>query len=77
MLEDEAVRRGHEGVRKAIRYKGKIVGYETEFSDTLLMFQIKAGNPEKYRERTDNRLSGAGGFPLAGISKWMDSEKPD
>src|SRR5678815_3890434 len=35
-LEDEMIRRGHEGLRKAVRYKGKVVGYETEYSDRLL-----------------------------------------
>lgn len=51
-LEDEAVRRAHEGLRKAVRYKGRIVGYETEYSDTLLLALLKATNPEKFKDRS-------------------------
>ena len=57
-LEDEAVRRAHDGVRRAIRYKGKIVGYDTEYSDTLMVTLLKAGLPEKYRERIENKVTG-------------------
>ena len=31
-LEDEAVRRAHEGLHRAVRYKGKVVGYESEYT---------------------------------------------
>ena len=48
-LEDEAVRRAHEGLRKAVRYKGKVVGYETEYSDSLLTELLRATNPQKFR----------------------------
>ena len=51
-LEDEATRRAHEGLRKAVRYKGKIVGYETEYSDSLLIERLRAVSPEKYRPPT-------------------------
>ncbi len=49
-LEDEAVRRASMGIRKAVRYKGKIVGYETEYSDTLLLALLRANNPKKFVE---------------------------
>jgi hypothetical protein len=52
-LEDAAVRRAHEGLRKPVWYKGKIVGYETEYSDTLLLAVPKANNPEKFRDRLE------------------------
>jgi hypothetical protein len=52
-LEDEAVRRAHEGLRKPVWYKGKIVGYETEYSDTLLLAVLKANNPDKFRDRIE------------------------
>ena len=52
-LEDEAVRRAHEGLRKPVWYKGKIVGYETEYSDTLLLAVLKANNPDKFRDRLE------------------------
>lgn len=67
-LEDEAVRRAHEGVRKAIRYKGRIVGYETEFSDSLLTTLLKGNNPEKFRERIDQRHSNDPDNPLFDVS---------
>lgn len=51
-LEDEAVRRASEGVTRAIRYKGKIVGYETEYSDSLLQFLLRQ-NP-KFRDRVEH-----------------------
>lgn len=63
-LEDEAVRRAHDGVRKAIRYKGRVVGYETEFSDTLLTILLKGNNPEKFKDRTDLRHSNDPNNPL-------------
>ncbi len=60
-LEEEARRRAHDGL---IRYKfdkGVPVRhpvtqepyYELEYSDTLLIFLLKGGRPEKYRERHD------------------------
>jgi hypothetical protein len=52
-LEDEAVRRAHEGLRKPVWYKGRIVGYETEYSDTLLLAVLKANNPDKFRDRIE------------------------
>ena len=60
-LEDEAVRRAHEGVRKPVLYKGKPVRihgeilYETEYSDQLLIRLLEAHNPERYRRRDENR----------------------
>ena len=51
-LEDEATRRAYEGLRRAVRYKGKIVGYETEYSDSLLIERLRAANPERYRPAT-------------------------
>lgn len=74
-LEDEAVRRAHEGVRKAIRYKGKIVGYDTEYSDSLLMFCLKGLLPEKYRDRVDNRLSNPDGSLIAAIDAMLANDR--
>ena len=61
-LEDEMIRRAHEGLRKPVWYKGKIVGYETEYSDALLIAALKANNPEKFRERYEH--SGPNGGPV-------------
>jgi hypothetical protein len=84
LLEDEAVRRAREGVTKAVRYKGKIVGYDTEYSDSLLQFLLKGAMPEKYRERIDQRLSTPDGKPLLTLATFdaivaaaeHESEKP-
>jgi hypothetical protein len=49
-LEDEARRRAMDGVDKPVFYKGQRCGYVREYSDTLLIFTLKARRPEKYRE---------------------------
>ncbi len=52
----EVYRRAVKGVKKAVGwYKGVAGGYVREYSDLLLMFQLKALRPEKYRERVDVR----------------------
>jgi hypothetical protein len=56
-LEDEARRRAFKGVRReeAVYYQGAPVGKKviTEYSDTLLIFLLKAHDP-KFRETTRN-----------------------
>jgi hypothetical protein len=58
-LEDAAVRRAIEGVRRPILYKGKPVyirgepQYQIEYSDQLLILLLKANNPEKFKDRSD------------------------
>lgn len=48
-LEDEAIRRGRDGVLKPVYFKGAVVDYELVYSDTLLMFVLKKLNPN-YRD---------------------------
>ena len=50
LLEAEARRRAVEGVDDGVWYKGKKVGKLIRYSDTLLIFLLKAHRPEKYRE---------------------------
>jgi hypothetical protein len=50
-LEDEAVRRAHQGLRRDVRYKGKVVGHEMEYSDTLMNTLLKA--TPKFRDKLD------------------------
>lgn len=50
-LEDEAMRRALEGGEEPVFYQGKIVGSVRKYSDTLLMFMLKARRPERYRDR--------------------------
>jgi hypothetical protein len=54
-LEDEAHRRAVEGTTEDIYYQGEVCGTKLNYSDTLLIFLLKAANPEKYRDRFDIR----------------------
>ena len=56
ILEAEAFRRAVEGVEEPVGwYKGVAGGTVRRYSDVLLMFQLKALRPEKYRERVEVR----------------------
>jgi hypothetical protein len=57
-LEQEAVRRAWHGTQKPVYQNGLLVGYIREFSDTLLIFALKAIRPDKYRERFDVTTQG-------------------
>lgn len=63
-LEDEAIRRAYKGVRKPVYQGGKLVGHERRYSDTLLMFMLKALAPNKYKERVANEQTGKDGGPI-------------
>lgn len=63
-LEDEAVRRAKEGTLKPVFYKGAKVGTIREYSDTLLIFLLKARDPDKYADRVKKELSGPSGGPI-------------
>jgi hypothetical protein len=49
-LESEARRRAMDGVEKPIFWRGQRVATVREYSDTLLIFMLKAYRPEKFRE---------------------------
>lgn len=57
-LEEEARRRAVTGTLKPVFYLGSQCGQIREYSDTLLIFLMKAGNPQKYRE--NSRVEHAG-----------------
>lgn len=65
-LEDEAVRRGYEGVERPVTIAGKreII---REYSDTLLIFLLKAARPQKYRDYVRQEHVGPDGTPLNSI----------
>lgn len=63
-LEDEAKRRAAEGVDEPVFYQGVICGKLRKYSDTLLIFLLKARRPEKYRERSNVELTGHAGGPV-------------
>jgi hypothetical protein len=48
-MEREAMRRGVEGYEQPVYYRGRRVGKIKRYSDTLLMFLLRANRPEKYR----------------------------
>ena len=66
-LELEARRRAEKGVVKPVYYQGEVCGTVREYSDTLLIFLLKAARPERYRDnaRIEHEVTGAGGGPLA------------
>jgi hypothetical protein len=64
-MEREAYRRGVEGVDEPVFQGKELVGHVRKFSDTLLIFMLKARKPEKYRETTRHELTGKDGAPLA------------
>jgi hypothetical protein len=49
-MEAEARRRAQNGVEKPVFYQGNRVATVKEYSDTLLIFLLKANRPEKYRD---------------------------
>lgn len=49
-LEEEARRRAEDGLLRPVYYEGKKVGSVREYSDTLMIFLLKAHNPQKFRE---------------------------
>ena len=49
--EDEADRRGMDGVEHPIYQGGRLVGTEQKYSDTLLALMMKAGDPDKFADR--------------------------
>lgn len=63
-LEREAFRRAAEGTDKPVYQGGKLVGTVREYSDTLLIFLLKARRPEKYRDNHRFELTGAEGGPI-------------
>jgi hypothetical protein len=66
LFEEELRRRAIEGVVKPVYYEGRRVddGTIKTYSDTLLIFRLKALRPEVYREHFDHRISGPGGGAL-------------
>lgn len=58
-LEDEALRRAYEGYDKPIVHQGVITDTMREYSDTLAIFLLKGGKPDKYRENAKLELSGS------------------
>lgn len=65
-LEQEAKRRAVDGTLKPVYQGGVLVGHVQEYSDTLLIFLLKARRPATYREnlKHEHEVSGPGGGPI-------------
>ena len=61
LMEHEADRRAVKGTSRPVFYKGEKVGQVREYSDTLLMFRLKAKRPGVYRENSSVELTGKDG----------------
>lgn len=57
-MEQEAYRRAVQGTQKPVYHQGAQCGTVQEYSDTLLIFMLKARAPEKYRENFNVNHSG-------------------
>lgn len=75
-LELEARRRAHDGLERKKFDKGEplidpVTGQqyiEREYSDTLLIFLLKAHRPDKFRERFSHEHTGKDGKPIATVA---------
>ena len=64
LLEAEARRRAMGEVLEPVFYQGKKCGTTRRYSDTLLIFLLKAHKPEKYRDNTRVEVTGNDGAPM-------------
>jgi len=64
LLEEEAWRRAQEGTAKPVFQQGDLVGHIQEYSDTLMIFLLKAHKPKKYREIKQLMHSSPTGGPV-------------
>lgn len=73
-MEAEAMRRAIEGIDKPVFYQGDEVALLREYSDTLMIFLLKAHRPEKYQDRLKQEISGAdgGAIPITFIDYRKD-----
>lgn len=59
-LEQEARRRAVEGTEEPVFYQGFECGRVRKYSDSLLMFLLKAARPERFRERQQVDVTSGG-----------------
>lgn len=58
LMEDESHRRSVEGIMRPVFYQGDECGHVREFSDVLMIVNLKARRPDKYRENIKQDVSG-------------------
>ena len=66
LLEGEARRRAT-GIKRDVWYAGEVVGSESVYSDTLLMFLMRAHRPHLYGENM--KVEHSGGMDVTGDRK--------
>lgn len=82
-LEDEAIRRGKDGVDEPVYQGGQKVGTIRRYSDTLLIFLLKGMRPAKYRDKFIEVPAKAGDGKTPGDIVWVagsdesSTAKPD
>lgn len=59
-LEDEAIRRGLEGIEKPVYQSKTLVGHVREYSDRMLVMMLKARRPEKFADTQSARDAAKG-----------------
>jgi len=64
LIEEKLLSRGLEGWEEPVYQGGQLVGTVTRFAHNIAMQILKAGNPEKYGDRTELRHSGPDGGPI-------------
>jgi hypothetical protein len=72
-LEDEAIRRARDGVKRPVFYMGQVVGYVQEYRDGLLKFLLEAKRPAVYRSRNINVVRPDGGDGVLEV-RWKEPE---
>jgi hypothetical protein len=73
VLEEEAVRRAYHGNDRPVFQKGIQVGTVKEFSDSLLMFLLKARDP-RFRDKATVEMTGAVKTETADLTKLSTEE---
>lgn len=76
-LEREAIRRGMEGVEEPVFYQGDEVARVRKYSDTLLIFMLKGGRPEKFRENLALQHSGEMSVNIKGYAIVSPDDWPE
>lgn len=76
-LEAEADRRAVRGIDKPVHYQGKRIDTLKDYSDSLLVFRLKALKPDTYRERPPGAAPAAPGGSIALTINWVKPEDGD
>jgi hypothetical protein len=75
LLEEEAIRRARDGVRKPIFHAGTICGHVQEYSDTLMTLMLKGRRRDIFNvERFEH--TGADGEPIAVVQRTIVKAPP-